>query len=429
MQAIKSQTKNLLLIITALIPVISLGQKISTAKTPDNPKWWKGNLHTHSLWSDGNHYPEMIATWYKDQGYNFLTFTDHNIFSKGQKWLELSDHQAFQKYLDRYGKKWVQQKKELDKTMVRIKPLDEFRCLVEEQQRFLLIQGEEITGGVHVNGINLLEVIKPQDGNTVTEVIQNDVNAILQQQKTTGQSMLAILNHPNDGWYITAEDMMHAKDLKFFEVYNGILTTIYNIGNYGDEKHAGTERMWDIILTKRLAELEMDLVYGLGTDDAHHYHDYGAQHAPPGQAWIMVRAYHLTPESIIAAMHAGDFYATTGVTLNDITSDNQKFEIKIKPEKNVTYTTYFIGTQKGYDPAGKPVLDDEGKESSATRIYSKDIGTVLDEVQGTNATYSFKGDEIYLRAKVVSSKPKKIPTIDGERETAWVQPIIPKNIP
>ncbi len=28
---------------------------------PPPLRWWKGNLHTHSLWSDGNDYPERIA--------------------------------------------------------------------------------------------------------------------------------------------------------------------------------------------------------------------------------------------------------------------------------------------------------------------------------------------------------------------------------
>lgn len=32
----------------------------------DSPRWWKGNLHTHSLWSDGDDFPEMIACWYRD---------------------------------------------------------------------------------------------------------------------------------------------------------------------------------------------------------------------------------------------------------------------------------------------------------------------------------------------------------------------------
>ncbi|RYF95469.1 MAG: histidinol-phosphatase, partial [Chitinophagaceae bacterium] len=26
-------------------------------------KWYKGNTHTHSLWSDGNDFPEMIMDW------------------------------------------------------------------------------------------------------------------------------------------------------------------------------------------------------------------------------------------------------------------------------------------------------------------------------------------------------------------------------
>ena len=36
------------------------------------PRFWKGNLHTHSFWSDGDDFPEMIADWYKRHGYHFL---------------------------------------------------------------------------------------------------------------------------------------------------------------------------------------------------------------------------------------------------------------------------------------------------------------------------------------------------------------------
>ena len=35
-------------------------------------RWWKGNLHTHSLWSDGDNYPDMIADWYRQRDYQFL---------------------------------------------------------------------------------------------------------------------------------------------------------------------------------------------------------------------------------------------------------------------------------------------------------------------------------------------------------------------
>ena len=48
--------------------------------------WKKGNLHTHSLWSDGDDYPEMIMEWYKQNGYQFVGLSDHNILQEGEKW-------------------------------------------------------------------------------------------------------------------------------------------------------------------------------------------------------------------------------------------------------------------------------------------------------------------------------------------------------
>ena len=34
---------------------------------PDNESdltWYKGNLHTHTYWSDGDEFPEMVLDWY-----------------------------------------------------------------------------------------------------------------------------------------------------------------------------------------------------------------------------------------------------------------------------------------------------------------------------------------------------------------------------
>ena len=43
----------------------------------------------------------------------------------------------------------------------------------------------------------------------------------------------------------------------------------------------------------------------------------------------------------------------------------------------------------------------EGKVLNTTRRYSKEIGALLAEVQGTAPTYTLKGDEMYVRAKVI----------------------------
>ena len=46
------------LLLAALLFIFS-----EPGRAADAPQWWKGNLHTHSLWSDGDDYPEMITAW------------------------------------------------------------------------------------------------------------------------------------------------------------------------------------------------------------------------------------------------------------------------------------------------------------------------------------------------------------------------------
>src|SRR6185369_11191384 len=119
----------------------------------------------------------------------------------------------------------------------------------------------------------------------------------------------------------------------------------------------------------------------------------------------------------------GDFYASSGVVLNDIRRTREELCIEIQAESGITYTTQFIGTRKGYDPASEPVMEN-GKPLATTRRYSKDIGMVLAEVKGATPCYKMKGDEIYVRAKVISSKPKENPMEPNDVETAWVQPVV-----
>ena len=175
-------------------------------------------------------------------------------------------------------------------------------------------------------------------------------------------------------------------------------------------------------------------MYGIATDDTHHYTGAGTDRALPGRGWIRVRSFHLTPESIVRAMQAGEFYSSTGVIINDFQFDGKTLKIDIKSEPGISYTTEFIGTLKGYDPSSKPVLDengkpnldDQGKPLRITRIYSDDIGRVLKKVTGASAAYTLTGNEIYVRATVRSDKLKTNPHVEGEFEVAWIQPVFPR---
>lgn len=398
-------------------------------RTQSAARWWKGNLHTHSLWSDGDDYPEMIADWYKQKGYNFLALSDHNILSEGQKWVDAEKNRggtkALAAYRARFGDGWVEEREAEGKREVRLKPLSEFRHLFEEPNRFLMIQSEEISDSfarkpIHINVANIRELVKPQGGTSMVDVMQRNVDAVMEQRKRTGQPMFPHLNHPNFGWAVTAEELMQVKGEKFFEVYNGHPA----VHNYGDAQHAGAERIWDIILTRRIAEMDGEVLYGVAVDDSHNYHQQAINRSNPGRGWVMVRSPRLTPEGIVTAMEAGDFYSSTGVRLKDVRKEPSRLAIEIEPESGITYTTRFVGTRKDYDRRSEPVADAEGKPLPVTRRYSDQIGAVLGEVSGTSPSYTLKGDELYVRATIISSKPQANPYKAGDTEAAWVQPLV-----
>jgi hypothetical protein len=69
------------------------------------------------------------------------------------------------------------------------------------------------------------------------------------------------------------------------------------------------------------------------------------------------------------------------------------------------------------------VADEEGNPLRTTRRYSDDVGAVLKTVEGAAGAYEFKGDELYVRARVTSTTLHPNPSEPGEFERAWCQPI------
>jgi len=398
------------------------------------PQWFKGNLHTHTLWSDGNHFPEMAAEWYRDRGYNFLALSDHNVLSRGERWVSMATIvkrgavTGLDRYLERFGPEWVETRgsREDGTLAVRLKPLGEVRSLVEERGRFIMIESEEITDSfeklpVHMNATNIGELIPPQHGASVRETIANNLNAVLEQSRRTGRPILAHLNHPNFGWAVTAEDLAHVTGERFFEVYNGHP----GVRQPGDADHPSVDRIWDIANTLRIAELEAPPLFGLATDDTHHYHTEGMGRSMPGRGWIMVRTRRLTPESLIRAMQAGDFYASTGVTLGDVrfSPETGTLAIEIEPDGGAVFTTHFIGTTVGYDPSSEERLDAAGQPVRTTRRYDAGVGRVLATATGLSARYTLKGGELYVRARITSNAAPDRPSFKEQLEQAWTQPV------
>ncbi|MFT6811270.1 MAG: hypothetical protein ACJA01_004518, partial [Saprospiraceae bacterium] len=284
----------------------------SEQKPLPTKQWFKGNLHTHSYWSDGDEFPEVIMDWYKTNDYQFISLTDHNTLAEGDKWKVISQdsiyQNAFKSYLDAYGSSWVEYKMDsLNRTQVKLKTYEEYKGQFEKSGEFLIIQAEEISDNyedkpLHLNSTNVQKEILPQGGNSVVEVLQNNIDEVIKQRDELDIPMIVHINHPNFWYAISLEDMIALTNERFFEVYNGH----HAVHNSGDSIHMSTETMWDRINIAYIND-NKPLIYGLATDDAHNYHVKGTKWANAGRGWIEVRADALNPRSLMEAMESGDF--------------------------------------------------------------------------------------------------------------------------
>ena len=425
----------LLLMVVLPIALVALGLRSApapvqadTLAASDQLRWYRGNMHTHSHWSDGDDYLESIAAWYQQAGYQFLVFTDHNVLADREQWVDIAKTKGRQVAFDKLQLQfpdWVEERTVEDRHEVRLRRFEEVAQRFNAPEKYLLIQGEEVSDRfekfpLHFNVSNLKEVITPRGGDSVSRVIQNNVDAAIAQRERTGQPMIIHLNHPNFGYAVTAEDLLRIIGEKFFEIYNGHP----GVHNSGDHQHAGCEPIWDIVLTKRLAELKLPVMYGLAVDDGHDYHKIPSRAAEPGRGWVMVLAKELSAGSLIEALEAGQFYSSSGVKLSRVESSEAGLLVEVDAVAGETYTIEFIGTLRGYDPEGQPVLDEKGSEVRTTRRYSPKIGEVLKTVQGTQARYEMTCDEIYVRARITSSALHPNPSEPGEFQRAWVQPVV-----
>lgn len=309
---------------------------VAAQPSPPRLRWLKGNMHTHTINSDGDSPPYDVVAWYKRQGYQFLVLTDHNTLT--------------------------------NPALFDTNPGDDF----------LLIAGEEITNRlvVHVNAIGITRAIPAQQGKTVTEILQSSIDAV------RGAGGVPLINHPNFLWVFTAKEMLSLERASLLEIASGHPL----VNHQSDGVTPSTEAMWDELLTSGKR------IYGVAVDDAHNFREeFTIERANPGRAWVVVRAEALSRESILAALEAGDFYASTGVSLKNVDATSEGLTVEIEPASTKRYRVVFIG-------AG---------------------GSVLASSNENPARYRFQPSDVYVRARVEDSS--------GLR--AWTQPVFSKASP
>lgn len=242
-------------------------------------RFWRGNLHTHSTLSDGALTSEQVCNFYQVAGYDFIALTDH--FHEYFKW-QIADTRAFR------------------------------------TEKFTTLIGAEL----HAPGIefgypwHILAVGLPLDFAPVTE---NEDGVMLTHRALATGAFVAI-PHP-DFYNLSEHDALTLTGVHAVEVFNG--TSI----DHNDKP--GGWSLLDILLARG------HRFTALATDDAH----FQPTRADALLGWTMVKSLENTPEALLAALKAGDFYSSTGPQIHNIeVYPGEKVVVQCSPAERIFVT-------------------------------------------------------------------------------------------
>jgi hypothetical protein len=296
------------------------------ASTFEVSHFLRGNVHTHTTLSDGGSSPEQTITWYRTHGYQFLALTDHNLLSRPARYASL------------------------------------------QEPGFVLISGEEITmtgkgRQVHVNALCTKSRIPGGNFGSVAAALSNAISQV------RAQGGVALVNHPNFDWALSAADVTDARDASLLEIASGHPY----VHSAGDASHPSHERLWDMALSSGADFM------GVGVDDEHHIDVSSDPPATPGRAWISVFGDKAEAAPICAALAQGQLYASTGVELVRISVHERVYEVE---PAGPFVSVVFVGSQ--------------GRELARSKRGAS--GSVV---------YTLHGDEGYVRARIEGENGKR----------------------
>ncbi len=403
--------------------------------------WRKGQLHCHTLWSDGMTLPEVVLETYRRIGYDFVCLSDHDQLPVDtQQWREVCpDAGQWPWNLSRAEWARAQEmvpggfdvKKTWRRTFVRLKTIPELQRQFNAPGRFLVVSGEEAACDCHMNTFNVETGISDDvpylgewnvEREHISQATASIARAYAKVAKPDGRSFL-MMNHPYwPVWDVDPRVLLDNPSIGLME--------ICNTGSNKAPRELTVEKAWDFILAHRLAAGQ-PILYGTASDDAHYYD-------PPridgvggcDSGWVMVDCPgEMTADALSQALVRGDFYATCGVLLDDIRFDRATgtLSVRAKAEPGVRYHIDFIATKRDFDRTVEEMTVRSVEEKIFYRtlpVVPEDVGQVVARVEGPEGSYTLAPDDLYVRAVVVSDMPAKFRVgCYPETKRAWVQPV------
>ncbi len=267
-----------------------------------NERQYKAELHTHTTCSDGIYTPLECKKLYMQKGFSVVAFTDHDVFVPHYR--ELSDENfialnAFELALPPFAEDEVGREKQVHLNFLATNP--EIEKMPFYNPNYIYHKGaKEFIGKI------------PFDGEL--EIRKNNVEWLNYAiQKGNEQGFLITYNHPV--WSVSEpQDYLPLNGLFAMEVWNtSSVRAMPEDGTAWREMLLGGKN-----------------VKCVAANDYHFPCDFDAM-----QAATYLCTNDFSYEGIIKALKAGDFYSSTGPTIEELSVCEGKLYIKCSPVKAI----------------------------------------------------------------------------------------------
>ncbi len=308
--------------------------------------FYKANMHCHSNLSDGTYSPEELKALYKAQGYSVLAITDHeglfyHDYLDDENFITIAgmEHE-FNEVVGENFNNWIVS----HICFYKKDPSEIFQIGFDpnyDHPKFNWLHIPEWRAKIKSKG-ELLD--KSHTPETINEAIRRFKEA----------GFIATYNHPR--W--------SRENYSVYSKYEGMNNLeIYNHGTYIDGHDDNNGDIYDDLLALGRK------CFVTATDDNHRPNDmFGG--------FIMLRADSLTYENIINAFENGDFYASRGPLLSEISYEDG--EITIKSSTPLTQVRFHTG--------------------------NRHKGVVKNKTPFFEAKFKLADDDIYVRAECFDEK-------------------------
>lgn len=304
----------------------------------EDGNWYKGNLHSHTVNSDGMLKPEEAVKLYKDNGYNFLCLSEHDIYTDYRKEFNTEDFiiiPGIEYSAILYDKE--------NKNRLKIHHVHGILGTEKMQNES---KGKLLK---HMEHIPPLKFTKEWEGSKVSQ-------QMVDMLKEHG--CVTTYNHPI--WSRVTEN-------EFTDINNVSALEIFNYNTVQESNTGYDVTYWDLMLRKGKK------INGFASDDNH---NEGLFNDSCG-GWICVKAPSLTHDNIVKAFISGNYYSSAGPKIYDFGIKDDVVYIK---SSNVNKINFICGN----------VIND------GVSILGEKFEDTL-----TYGEYKLKGHETYVRVECI----------------------------